>query len=67
MSDELLTLFDGKVIGSVIRGRNGELAFRYLQAWLEAEEAYPLSLSMPLSSEEHILFVLVRSTTLFLY
>lgn len=53
MSDELLTLLDGKVIGSVIRGRNGKLAFRYLQAWLDADEAYPLSLSMPLSSEEH--------------
>ena len=53
MSDELLTLLDGKVIGSVIRGRNGKLAFRYLHAWLDADEAYPLSLSMPLSNEEH--------------
>src|ERR1700761_3480677 len=53
MSDELLTLLDGKVIGSVVRGRNGKLTFHYLRAWHEDEDAYPLSLSMPLSGDEY--------------
>lgn len=54
MTDELIALLDGRTIGHVRRNkRTGKLSLTYEENWREAEDAYPLSLSMPLSSAEH--------------
>jgi serine/threonine-protein kinase HipA len=53
MSDTLLTLLGGRVIGDVKRDRRGQLHLRYDDAWRGAREAFPLSLSMPLVVAEH--------------
>lgn len=52
MSDELLVLLGGRKVGQV-RQDGGRLTFTYDGVWREAEEAYPLSLSMPLAAAEH--------------
>jgi serine/threonine-protein kinase HipA len=53
VTDELVTLLDGQIVGSVRPRTAGHLSFVYEQAWRDAEEAYPLSLSMPLAASEH--------------
>lgn len=53
MAEEtLILLLDGRTIGSVHR-RKGRLSLVYDEAWRLADEAYPLSLSMPLALAEH--------------
>jgi serine/threonine-protein kinase HipA len=53
MSDTLLTLLGGRVIGEVKRDRRGQLRLRYEDDWRAAREAFSLSLSMPLVVAEH--------------
>jgi serine/threonine-protein kinase HipA len=54
MTEELVALLDGRTIGHVRRNkRTGKLSFAYEENWSESEDAYPLSLSMPLSSAEY--------------
>jgi serine/threonine-protein kinase HipA len=53
MTDELVALLGGIEIGRVRSGPNNRLAFVYDDAWREAPNAYPLSLSMPLTAKEH--------------
>jgi len=53
MTDQLITLLAGREIGRIRRGAQGRLTFTYDPAWREAEDAYPLSLSMPLAAAEH--------------
>jgi serine/threonine-protein kinase HipA len=54
MTDELVALLDGKVVGFVRRQkRTGKLLFAYEDNWRGSDEAYPLSLSMPLDAVEH--------------
>jgi serine/threonine-protein kinase HipA len=53
MTDTLLTLLGGRVIGEVKRDRRGQLRLRYDDEWRAAREAFPLSLSMPLVVAEH--------------
>ena len=53
MTDELVTRLDGKTIGRLRQGARGRVTFVYREAWREAEDAYPLSLSMPLAAQEH--------------
>ncbi|HEV7732818.1 MAG TPA: type II toxin-antitoxin system HipA family toxin [Candidatus Binatia bacterium] len=52
MSDDLIALLDGAVIGTVHR-RRGRLSFVYEDGWRSQADAYPLSLSMPLAAAEH--------------
>lgn len=52
MSDDLIALLDGAVIGTV-RRRRGRLSFVYEDGWRSQADAYPLSLSMPLAAAEH--------------
>jgi serine/threonine-protein kinase HipA len=52
VSDEVVTLLDGKEVGRVHNDR-GRLTFVYHDEWRNAREAYPLSLSMPLAAKEH--------------
>ena len=53
MTKELIALLDGKETGRVARDKRGKLTFTYNEQWREAAEAYPLSLSMPLTLAEH--------------
>ena len=53
MSSELLALLNGREIGRVRRDKRGRLSFVYADAWREAREAHPLSLSMPIAAAEH--------------
>ena len=53
MSTELVVLLGGEEIGRVSRDARGRLTLAYTPSWREAEDAYPLSLSMPLTAEEH--------------
>jgi len=49
---ELIALLGGQPIGCVTETR-GRATFIYDPVWREADEAYPLSLSMPLAAREH--------------
>src|SRR5579872_91084 len=53
MTDELVALLAGRVVGTVRRDRRGQLSFTYDEAWRTALGAYPLSLSMPLAAAAH--------------
>jgi serine/threonine-protein kinase HipA len=54
MSTRELVALNGKtVVGRVLRNNNGRLKFLYEQTWRSADDAFPLSLSMPLTSVEH--------------
>ena len=53
MTDELVALLGGHTIGRVRQQVRGRLTFTYDPAWREADDAYPLSLSMPLAAVEH--------------
>lgn len=53
MTNELVTLLNGKEVGRVHRDARGRLTFVYDDAWRTAASAYPLSLSMPLGAKEH--------------
>jgi serine/threonine-protein kinase HipA len=52
-SRELIALSGQTSIGRVLRNNSGRLKFQYEEAWRSAAEAFPLSLSMPLTSPEH--------------
>jgi len=47
---ELLAVIEGEVIGRLSADRAGRLSFVYENAWLEAEAAYPLSVTLPLAN-----------------
>lgn len=53
MSDELVTLLDGREAGRLVRQPKGRLEFSYDEEWRGAELAYPLSLSLPLAASMH--------------
>ena len=55
MTQTLLAQLDGRTVGRVQRLRTGGLrfSFTYDDAWRNDADAYPLSLSMPLSASEH--------------
>jgi serine/threonine-protein kinase HipA len=51
--NELVVLLGAKEIGHVRRDPRGRLRFVYDDAWRNAPDAYPLSLSMPLGAKEY--------------
>lgn len=53
MNKELIALLDGKETGRVVRDKSGKLTFTYNEQWRNATDAYPLSLSMPITLAEH--------------
>ena len=54
MIKELIALLDGRETGRVIRDNRGKLSFTYNnEQWRNADGAYPLSLSMPITLAEH--------------
>lgn len=52
MSDRLVLLAEGQVMGQLHRARD-RVELEYDPAWQRAPTAYPLSLSMPLASRLH--------------
>lgn len=53
MTEQLIALLGGREVGRVHRHKRGRITFAYDDAWRKSEEAYPLSLSMPLAAAEH--------------
>ncbi len=49
----LVALLGGVRVGDVYRAQSGGLRFVYLEEWRRSKSAYPLSLSMPLTAQEH--------------
>ena len=53
MSERLVVIADHRIMGEIRHDRRGRLAFVYDDHWRSMDEAYPLSLSMPLVVDEH--------------
>lgn len=53
MTDRLVALANGRVVGEVQCDPRGQLAFVYDAGWRASEHAYPLSLSMPIGAPQH--------------
>jgi serine/threonine-protein kinase HipA len=53
MTSELVTLLGEKEVGRVRNDARGRLTFVYDDEWRKSDDAYPLSLSMPLAAKEH--------------
>lgn len=49
---ELIALIEDDIVATLSHS-NGKTSLRYDQAWLDNPDAYPLSLSMPISAEIH--------------
>jgi serine/threonine-protein kinase HipA len=49
----LVALLGGARVGNVYQSSSGTLRFSYLESWRQRKDAYPLSLSMPLTAEDH--------------
>ena len=43
--------WDGRVVGQLTQDRHGDLGFAYAPAWLDDEQARPLSASLPKRAE----------------
>jgi serine/threonine-protein kinase HipA len=50
---ELIAILDRREMGRFFRDRKGRVSFVYDEKWRNAADAYPLSLSMPLTLREH--------------
>lgn len=53
MTDRLVVIADGRVMGEVRKDKRSRLTFVYDEDWRRAPDAYPLSLSMSLVVGEH--------------
>lgn len=53
MTDELVVLLDGYEVGRLCRVRGGKMSFVYYDEWRKDLNAYPISLSIPLTIKEH--------------
>ena len=53
MEGELVAVVYGAEIGRVRQNARGKLSFSYAPGWREQEDAFPLSLSMPMALTEH--------------
>jgi serine/threonine-protein kinase HipA len=53
MRNQPIALLDGREVGTV-HYKNARLSFLYSDTWRADPNAYPLSLSMPLASAEHM-------------
>jgi len=53
MTAQLFVLLGNHPVGRLTRDDAGSLTFEYAEAWLADEDAYPLSLSMPLIRARH--------------
>jgi len=53
MADDLIVLLGGQQVGVVRKDARSRLSFIYDDRWRERQDAYPLSVSMPLAAQEH--------------
>ena len=53
MTERLIALANGRLLGEIRRDAKGRLSFEYDAAWSQDDAAYPLSLSMPLAVPDH--------------
>jgi len=53
MTTELKAILDGTEMGLITRDKRAKLSFTYNEEWRNAENAYPLSISMPLALTQH--------------
>ena len=53
MTDRLVAVANGRLVGEIRRDARGRLSFEYDAAWSQDDAAYPLSLSMPLTIPDH--------------
>jgi serine/threonine-protein kinase HipA len=53
MTQELIAIAEGREMGRVTRDKTGRLSFTYNEKWRNGQDAYPLSISMPLVLSEH--------------
>lgn len=53
MARELIVLVNEDTLGVVTQGASGKLAFEYDDDWQKRLDAFPLSLSMPLTAKRH--------------
>src|SRR5690348_7264249 len=53
ITPELIAIIDGREMGRVTRDNRARLTFTYTEDWRNADNAYPLSLSMPLALAQH--------------
>ena len=50
---KLFVSLNGVAVGELFKDKNGGLHFSYVDAWIENDNARPISLSLPLTSEEY--------------
>jgi len=53
MTAELIAILDGRETGRIVRDKRARLTFTYNEEWRTTENAYPLSISMPLALARH--------------
>src|SRR5438105_15773287 len=53
MTTELMSILDGRETGRIVRDKRARLTFTYNEEWRTTENAYPLSISMPLALAQH--------------
>lgn len=53
MTKELIVLVNDDILGTVTQGTSGRLSFEYDDEWMDRLDAYPLSLSMPMTAKRH--------------
>ena len=53
MTTELIAILDGRETGRIVRDKRARLTFTYNEEWRTTENAYPLSISMPLALAKH--------------
>ena len=51
MTKNLIAILDRREMGRFVRDVRGRVSFTYNEKWQNAEDAYPLSLSMSLAQE----------------
>ena len=49
----LCILLEGRVVAAVTQDPQGRLSLTYEDGWRDSEDAYPISLSMPLARREY--------------
>ena len=50
----LNVFLNGRLVGQILRGRAGAISFAYSEDWLSWEHRLPVSLSLPLSSNQYV-------------
>jgi|GEM_PF-5605181 len=53
MTQELIAILESREMDRVVRDTRGKLSFTYSAEWRAVDDAYPLSISMPLALAEH--------------